>query len=183
MWRWLWYTFFVVCLLLAVATAVLWVRSYWWADLISCTREQGYYVDLSADTEPGAVSVWLNMSLAPHIAEPGWFVDARLYGTMRPMLLPKEYPVFSGAFEWRSYRLYGDRTTWTIGCPFWALLALFVCAGIVPMVPRLRRARRRHAGLCGTCGYDLRASPERCPECGTPNPRASVVTTAPTPVE
>jgi hypothetical protein len=50
--------------------------------------------------------------------------------------------------------------------PHWFVILL---CGILPLYDRLveRRQRlRRQRGLCVQCGYDLRASPGRCPECG-----------------
>lgn len=56
-----------------------------------------------------------------------------------------------------------------VSIPYWFLL---VCAGL-PLVVQLRRVRKwrraRRPGLCARCGYDLRATPTRCPECGRIN--------------
>jgi hypothetical protein len=45
------------------------------------------------------------------------------------------------------------------------LLALLGADRIVRLAYRGRRA-----GVCENCGYDLRGSPGRCPECGTATP-------------
>jgi hypothetical protein len=166
--RWLLRTFSVVCLLLVIATIVLWVRSYWSDDRVMYVASPGYYVDFSADTEPGAMRAFLNMCLAPHTVEPGWRFGARSYRGMSPSLLPKQYPLLSDDLVWHSYRLGSERITHELACPFWALVGVFGVASVPPLLPWVRCYRRRRHGLCETCGYDLRASPERCPECGTP---------------
>jgi predicted amidophosphoribosyltransferase len=52
----------------------------------------------------------------------------------------------------------------------WLTAGLVAVAGVVfagRATHQRSRQRRRLSGLCTVCGYDLRASPERCPECGT----------------
>jgi hypothetical protein len=49
----------------------------------------------------------------------------------------------------------------------WSLLLALRVPGAVA---RHKTRRRLERGQCGRCGYDLRGSPDRCPECGTVRP-------------
>lgn len=91
------------------------------------------------------------------------------------------FGVFAGtAYSWPAYLYPGvpmpvNRTDprWgrdqyvAISFPHWLAVLIF---GILPFrwYRQLRRGQRNAAtGRCGVCGYDLRATPDRCPECGT----------------
>ena len=62
----------------------------------------------------------------------------------------------------------GKQASWNVWIDAWAPA---VVTGLLPAayaVGSYRRWRRRRyrPGLCVVCGYDLRATPDRCPECG-----------------
>ena len=56
---------------------------------------------------------------------------------------------------------------WTVSISGFAIALLLAAHPTIAFIRGpLRRYRRRKRGLCVACGYDLRGSPGRCPECG-----------------
>jgi hypothetical protein len=56
---------------------------------------------------------------------------------------------------------------WQAIVPFWLVFVPLATASI-PAIRHVIRWLKREPGHCANCGYDLRASFERCPECGVP---------------
>jgi len=127
----------------------------------------GYYIN--ADASGGHPRLTFHHE-SDDPSQPGGFLN----DPDRP--LPSQSIVDAGTAGWgplrwqtdsRSRPKDGDDFRYIqVGVSHW-LLAMVLLAPPMLWLDRFRKARRtRRLGLCRSCGYDLRASPGRCPECG-----------------
>jgi hypothetical protein len=151
-----------VSLVLCATTAAWWVRSHWVFETIGRVGESKAVV-----VNSGGGTLLLTVSRAdPENEEPG----------PRPYYVWHRSPVgrsASGIMDGGKLVRFGADVRMTgfgyVVVPHW-LLVLASLPGawwLLVRVSRSIRAKvRRSYGHCATCGYDLRATPDRCPECG-----------------
>lgn len=162
-----WSAFSMLVLLVAAA---MWVRSYYWWD--SAAWPTGTSNALSVSSQFGGIDFLES-----------YYVANRYFG-FRPQRPAK--------FQRNSVRCDPYRPYWRLDTanavlgfyydylpnlyrrlliPYWAITLV---SAVCPIAWLLTRRRTLKAGCCSRCGYDLRATPDKCPECGRPVKRPSV---------
>ena len=160
--------------MMLVAGCVFWRRSVFFQERIAFTTDHRYF---AVRTNPGTLTFEIHhYPVSPF--DPGWH---GWHSSWRPHWSLREQ--LGGKFSLRSkafiiglnappdYSIPDKsswlNTGWMLDLPFWLITLAsatpFAC--LAAHAQRNRLKRRRNA--CPTCGYDLRATPDRCPECGS----------------
>jgi hypothetical protein len=170
----------LLSLLICIAATVMWVRSYRVADELSWGRNE-YENDGSVFRRFWALG-----------SQRGCIVidTSRISPPLFPRLLHKDegfhlshvaigfsaYP--TSGFWWRLGFAYvrTERPVLsgrTVAIPYWFVTSLLAVVPALWLINRVRRTARISRNCCPTCGYDMRATPGRCPECGTAAPESA----------
>ena len=166
----------VVSLVLCMATCVLWVRSYWihdgfqwyrsrsegfeWASLIatqgriviSAERDNRFLTDISPPPESDSYF------RAEGSKEPEWSISPLSTWRCAGLVYGRQ----SDVAEYPEVRIELIIPSWM---PVVAAAIALAC-NLFRYTRGFVKGRRRDRGRCPSCGYDLRATLDRCPECG-----------------
>jgi hypothetical protein len=174
-WQILWVATLVGC----AATVILGVWSTWWTVGTSAGFGRlGLYVssDRGAVSFSCTVSYWQETDRWLAVYAPQSYV-------VPPAMRERRERARHQVVHWRASVLglslqvghpdkpYAHVPRWVpfrVEVPHWliVLVGLVVSRFFRGRASRARGAERRAAGLCPACGFDLRATPDRCPECG-----------------
>ncbi len=165
----------VLSLLLCAAAMGLWVRSYWRTDAVIRFRHiseacrlcvsGGRIVIDNAPQRSDEQRKFDQLQRRINVL----FSQASIYYTHVPQpaeVIQAEAELDSLIMEQRHLRFSSG---WSYSTA-WALPPMVTILAVAPALAWIRRQRhrrRRLSGACRHCGYDLRATPTRCPECGT----------------
>ena len=177
----------VASAVLCLATCVLWVRSYqvsdrlysshWWLrGLVS--NESAWWLL----TGRGGVGIGHRVQAASEspsqIAAFTPLVNHPEYSWKRESPATPLYPKEGmGIIQQLGFRYEDDPVPavfsgvsgyyreWDV--PLWLVALLFAAVPVCQLLTARKRKRSIGKGRCAKCGYDLRATPDRCPECGT----------------
>jgi predicted RNA-binding Zn-ribbon protein involved in translation (DUF1610 family) len=145
---------------------------------------------LSLRLQTGAIRVVSLRVTGGKVVTDGNIPGAGLSVLSRADMLELRETLCSGLWPLIVHRLPGgpasmDGSIYVIGSaielriPLWLACVGYVWSVSTAIVRSLRSINHLKRGACASCGYDLRASVDRCPECGTAiEPARSSVTTA-----
>jgi hypothetical protein len=173
--RWLFNALAAMSLLLCAATAALWVRSYYAMEVWNYrgpVDRRGFLREQTVRALKGRI--WYGWQLNGGYADliPEYTNSPQFSGFhSRPLqsdaleTWSMKGPQFAGFEYLRLTTLQNEVFAYAIIIPIWAIAMM---TAVLPALWLWRRLPRRFAaGFCRSCGYDLRATPDRCPECGT----------------
>lgn len=163
----------LICLPLFFASLILYPRSYWRADSFWANQFNHGHAAISTHGHLTLLDTRYHPT-APFTvpANVGWRMGFNPSYDPRPSFNDSSLPINNHYFAGFGYYAAGDHISHRHAflIPFWFVLLATATPPLL-LLRHLRRRRRRYRlahNLCIKCAYDLRASPQKCPECGTP---------------